>query len=235
MDQDEQLRRVQQVLSPPLRPVLSARNLGYLRAKRVIDVVFVLLILPILCIIIAIVALLIRLDSKGPIFNRQKRVGQNGVEFEMLKFRSMYNTDDTVHRQAIKQYMSGERLDDGTADSILFKLVADPRITRVGRFIRKASIDELPQFFNVLRGEMTLVGPRPPRPYEVEQYSAHDYLRLSGKPGLTGLWQVYGRSRVTFQEMVEMDIAYLQQQSIRLDLKLIALTSVVMILGRGGA
>ena len=196
---------------------------------------FVLLILPILCIIIAIVAVLVRLDSTGPIFFRQKRVGQNGVEFDMIKFRTMYvHTDDAIHREAIKQYMNGEPLNDGNASSLLYKLADDPRITRVGRFIRKANIDELPQFLNVLRGEMTLVGPRPPLAYEVESYSPRDFMRLSGKPGLTGLWQVYGRSRVTFNEMVEMDISYLQQQSIWLDLKLIILTPGVMILGRGG-
>ena len=113
------------------------------------------------------------------------------------------------------------------------KIKNDPRITRVGRFIRKTSIDELPQFFNVLRGEMTLVGPRPPLPYEVTEYSEHDRLRLCGKPGVTGLWQVYGRNRVTFGKMVEMDIDYLQHQSILEDLKLIALTFPVMVKGVG--
>jgi lipopolysaccharide/colanic/teichoic acid biosynthesis glycosyltransferase len=186
---------------------------NYLRAKRAIDILFTLLIFIPLCILIAIVAVLIRLDSKGSIFYRQKRIGQNGVEFEMLKFRSMYeNCDDTFHRLAIQQYMEGQKLaEDATAS---YKRVDDPRITRVGRFIRKTSIDELPQFFNVLRGEMTLVGPRPPVSYEVEQYSAHDWLRLSNKPGLTGPWQVYGRSQVPFQSMVKMDIDYLTRQSL---------------------
>lgn len=110
----------------------------------------------------------------------------------------------------------------------------DPRVTRVGRFIRKFSIDELPQFINVLRGEMTLVGPRPPLPYEVEEYNSQDMIRLLGKPGLTGTWQVYGRSRVPFKKMVEMDIEYLREQSILQDLKLIVLTLPVMLRGRGG-
>lgn len=177
----------------------------------------------------------IRLDSKGRIFFRQKRVGQNGVEFDILKFRSMYeNSDDSIHRQAIKQYMNGGELNDETDTGNPYKLDNDPRITRVGRFIRKTSIDELPQFFNVLRGEMTLVGPRPPLPYEVEEYSPRDWIRLSGKPGLTGKWQVYGRSRVPFQKMVELDIEYLQQQSFWEDLKLIVLTVPVMIKGCGG-
>jgi len=116
-----------------------------------------------------------------------------------------------------------------------YKNVLDPRITKVGRFIRKTSIDELPQFWNVLRGEMTLVGPRPPLPYEVEQYSAYEHQRLLGKPGLTGTWQVYGRSRVTFHNMIEMDLEYLENQSLWRDLKLIFLTVPVMIFARGGA
>ena len=208
----------------------------YLHVKRILDLLFTLLILIPLGILTAIVALLIRLDSQGPVFYRQKRVGLNGVDFSMLKFRSMYvNCDDSTHREAVARYISGESLGENTTNDLLYKLVADPRITRVGRYLRKLSIDELPQFFNVLRGQMTLVGPRPPLPYEVEEYSSHDRLRLLGKPGLTGPWQVYGRSRVPFQKMVEMDIAYLQRQSLREDLKLIALTVPVMLTGRGGA
>jgi lipopolysaccharide/colanic/teichoic acid biosynthesis glycosyltransferase len=209
----------------------------YLRAKRALDVLFTLLLLPFLCLLMLIVALLIRLDSEGPVFYRQKRVGQDGVEFDMLKFRSMHvNNDDTIHREAVRRYMNGDMLNgDSGAESTLFKLVDDPRVTRVGRFIRKFSVDEFPQIFNVLRGEMSLVGPRPPLPYEVEEYSLRDSLRLHGKPGITGYWQVYGRSRVTFDEMVEMDINYLRQQSILQDIKLIILTVPVAALGRGGA
>jgi len=221
--------------SPPTRETI-AFDPGYLRTKRVIDIIFTLLILLPLCIVVGVVAALIRFDSKGPIFFRQKRVGQNGVEFEMLKFRSMYvSSDDSPHRDAVRLYMNGDMLNGETATENLYKLTNDPRVTRVGCFIRKMSIDELPQFINVLRGEMTLVGPRPPVPYEVEEYGARDWLRLCGKPGLTGTWQVYGRSRVPFCAMVEMDIAYLQRQSIWQDLKLIALTLPVMLLGRGGA
>src|SRR3989441_3677794 len=211
-------------------------NQSYQRTKRILDIIFTLLILIPLCIVIVIVAVLIRLDSAGPIFFRQKRVGQNGVEFNILKFRSMYvNSDDLRHREAITKYMNGQKLGESINGDLSYKVVDDPRVTRVGRFLRKTSIDELPQFFNVLRGEMTLVGPRPPLPYEVERYSPRDLLRLSGKPGLTGTWQVYGRSRVPFQRMVDMDIEYLQQQSLQLDLNLIALTIPVMISGSGGA
>lgn len=223
------------VKSVPIQSAISIAP-GYLRVKRLFDVLFVLLILLPLCLVIVIIAVWIRLDSNGSIFFRQKRIGQNGAEFDMLKFRSMYeNSDDSLHRQVIKQYMNGGELNGEMNTDNPFKLNNDPRITRVGRFIRKTSIDELPQFFNVLRGQMTLVGPRPPLPYEVEEYSSRDWIRLSGKPGLTGKWQVYGRSRVPFQKMVELDIEYLQQQSFLQDLKLIVLTVPVMIKGRGGA
>jgi lipopolysaccharide/colanic/teichoic acid biosynthesis glycosyltransferase len=150
----------------------------------------------------------------------------------MLKFRSMYgNSDDTIHREAARHFMNGYTLSDSTHNP--YKLGDDPRITRVGRLLRKTSLDELPQFWNVLRGEMTLVGPRPPLPYEVDLYSSRDRMRLCGKPGLTGPWQVYGRNKVTFREMVEMDITYLQQQSIWMDIKLVAKTVPVMLQGRG--
>jgi lipopolysaccharide/colanic/teichoic acid biosynthesis glycosyltransferase len=223
------------VLSPPTQNTLRVDKV-YLKVKRLLDLVFTILILLPLFIVIAIFAVLIRIDSKGPIFFRQKRIGMNGVEFDLFKLRSMYvDSDDSVHRESIKQYMNGAALNDKESLNNLYKLVDDPRVTRIGQFIRKYSIDELPQFINVLRGEMTLVGPRPPLPYEVEAYGPHEWIRLFGKPGLTGTWQVYGRSRVPFQEMVEMDIEYLGHQSILLDLKLIALTLPVMLQGRGGA
>jgi len=209
---------------------------GYSRMKRFLDLVFTLLLLLPLCIVMLVIAVAIRLDSDGPVLFRQRRVGLNGVEFDIFKFRSMYHqSDDTLHREAIERYMANETVNGDASTNLQYKQVDDPRVTRVGRFIRKTSLDELPQFFNLLRGEMTLVGPRPPLPYEVERYSEHAKLRLRGKPGLTGLWQVYGRSQVPFHDMVEMDIAYLQQQSILQDLKLIVLTIPVMVLGRGGA
>src|SRR5579871_917404 len=217
-------------------PETISLNSGYLRAKRALDILFTLLILIPLCLIVVIVGLLICFDSEGPPFFSQKRIGVGGTEFNMLKFRSMYvNQDDALHRAAIKRYIQGKQLSSNVEGGLSYKLDNDPRITPIGRFIRRASIDELPQFFNVLRGEMTLVGPRPPLPYEVELYRPQDWLRHVGKPGLTGYWQVYGRSQVTFQEMVELDIAYLQRQSLWEDIKLIALTVPVMITGRGGA
>lgn len=222
-------------VAPRIQETISV-DLNYLRLKRLIDILFTLLVLFFLLIITIIVAVMIRLDSPGPIFFRQKRVGFKGTEFYMLKFRSMYvNSDDAAHKEAIAKYMNGQKVSDTTTGELAYKQVDDPRITKVGRFLRRLSIDELPQFFNVLRGEMTLVGPRPPLPYEVEFYSQHDRLRLQGKPGLTGYWQVYGRSRVPFASMVEMDLDYLQKQSLKEDLKLIVLTVPVMVLGQGGA
>ena len=148
-------------------------NANYLRAKRILDIIFTLLISPLLIMVGIIVALCIKLDSKGPIIFRQKRYGENGVEFEFLKFRSMYvNNDQAIHREKILEYMKqGQRLNDDVTSTTAYKYISDPRITRVGRFIRKTSLDELPQFWNVLRGEMSLVGPRPPVSYELEQYS----------------------------------------------------------------
>jgi lipopolysaccharide/colanic/teichoic acid biosynthesis glycosyltransferase len=211
-------------------------NTNYLKAKRILDVTFTILIAPFVLFVGVIVAICIKLNSPGPIFYRQKRIGQDGIEFEMLKFRSMYiNNDSNIHREKIIKYMNGEKLNEDGNDALAYKHLHDPRITSVGRFIRKTSLDELPQFWNVLCGQMSLVGPRPPLPYEVECYSPHDSLRLTGKPGLTGPWQIYGRSRVTFHNMVNMDITYLKEQSLWYDLKLVMLTIPVMIFGRGGA
>ncbi len=199
------------VQSAPAQQAIHIRN-GYQRSKRLLDVVFTLFISPLLCIVMAIVAVLIRLDSEGPIFFRQRRIGQNGEEFDLYKFRSMYvNSDDILHRQSIEQFMANQPLNDACSTPHLqYKRVKDPRVTRVGRFIRKT-------------------------PYEVKKYSPKDHLRLCGKPGLTGPWQVYARCQVSFSTMVGMDIAYLQQQSLWWDIKLIFLTIPVMILGRGGA
>jgi lipopolysaccharide/colanic/teichoic acid biosynthesis glycosyltransferase len=220
------------VQSAPIQTI--SIKLGYIRSKRVFDVVFTLLLAIPVLLISAAIAVLIVLDSRGPIIFRQKRIGRDGEEFEMLKFRSMYvNNDDTRHREAIEHYMNGEMLNNGTDSP--YKSLDDSRVTRIGKFIRATSLDELPQFWNVLRGDMSLVGPRPPVPYEVEMYSLHDKLRLAGSPGLTGSWQVHGRSRVPFEEMIEMDIAYLQQQSLWEDFKIILLTIPVVIQKRGGA
>jgi lipopolysaccharide/colanic/teichoic acid biosynthesis glycosyltransferase len=207
----------------------------YLHTKRVLDIALTLLAIIPAGLVMLFAAAAIWVDSPGPIFFRQKRIGMNGREFNLYKFRSMYNNVPTsIHEQATARFIQGHVLNDKDA-GMPYKLGNDSRITRVGKFIRKTSIDELPQLWNVLKGDMSLVGPRPPLPYEVDLYSAHDLLRLAGKPGLTGTWQVYGRGRVTFKEMVEQDISYLETQSLRYDLKLMILTVPVMIGGRGGA
>lgn len=212
-----------------------AFNPDYLRAKRRLDIIVTLPLLFLLCPVMALVALAIRLESRGPVFFRQTRLGQHGQTFTLLKFRSMVaQNDDALHRYAVQQFIQGQQLNSNASNANYYKLANDQRITRVGRFIRRTSLDELPQFWNVLRGKMSLVGPRPPLPYEVELYSPHDLLRLSGKPGLTGLWQVYGRNRVPFDIMVQMDIAYLEVQSLLFDIQLMLLT-IPGVLAQGGA
>ncbi len=215
----------------------SGQDPVYCALKRVVDLSIVLLLLPLCVPLLLLIMLAIRLDSPGPALFRQKRVGQDEGTFELLKLRSMYmHRDDGEHRRAMAQFIRGAPVDvdSSLASGSSYKVVEGQRVTRVGRFLRKTSLDELPQLFNVLRGEMSLVGPRPPLVYEVLYYSVRDKLRLKGKPGLTGIWQIYGRSRVTFAEMVEMDLEYLRKQSLLLDFKLVILTVPVMICGRGG-
>ncbi len=210
---------------------------SYRRAKRALDVVLALVVLlPVGLLVMAIIAALIKIDSRGPVFIRQTRIGENEREFRMFKFRSMHqHTDDLVHRRAIERYMAGERISNGPATHAPYKLLDDDRITRVGKFIRRTSFDELPQIFNVLLGQMSIVGPRPPLPYEFERYDARARLRLAGKPGITGPWQVYGRSRVPFDEMVAMDVSYLRRQSLAYDVKLLLATLPAVLRGNGAA
>jgi exopolysaccharide biosynthesis polyprenyl glycosylphosphotransferase len=204
--------------------------------KRIFDGVATCLLLALVWPLMLVVAVLIKLDSPGPIFYRQKRIGENGQPFYMLKFRSMkVNNDDKVHREymarLIKENLSLKAEGAPAANSL--KMQKDPRITRVGRFIRKTSIDELPQLFNVLFGEMSLVGPRPPIPYEVEMYQEWHKRRLEAIPGVTGLWQVQGRNRVSFDEMVRMDLDYIEHQSLWLDTKLLLMTPFSLLSGQG--
>jgi lipopolysaccharide/colanic/teichoic acid biosynthesis glycosyltransferase len=181
----------------------------------------------------AIIALLVRLTSKGPVLFCQKRVGQYGREFNFFKFRTMYvDNDSEIHREYVTKLIAGGA-DLGQGKGV-YKLVNDPRITTLGRFLRKTSLDELPQFVNVLKNDMSLVGPRPPLPYEYERYKVwHKRRVLELKPGLTGLWQVKGRSRTTFDEMVRMDIKYASTSSLWVDLKILLQTPAAMFSGRG--
>jgi exopolysaccharide biosynthesis polyprenyl glycosylphosphotransferase len=199
---------------------------GNLLLKRSIDVALAVITLLLLSIPLAIVALLIKLDSPGPVLISQTRVGRNGRTFGFLKFRSMYQNAD-AHLDNVLH------LDEARSGGRIFKSRNDPRRTRVGRWIRRFSIDELPQLINVLRGEMSLVGPRPPFPYEVEKYEDWHQRRLDVVPGITGLWQVSGRSNLTFDEMALLDIWYIENWSIGLDIKIMFRTIPAVLLGTG--
>jgi lipopolysaccharide/colanic/teichoic acid biosynthesis glycosyltransferase len=184
-----------------------------------------------------VIALAIKLTSKGPVFFRQRRIGQFGTPFVFLKFRSMFlNNDPKIHREYVQQLISGKAAPQPTTvnGGGAYKLTKDPRVTRVGAFLRRTSLDELPQLYNVLRGEMSLVGPRPAIPYEVEAYRPwHRRRVLHAKPGITGLWQVSGRSRVGFDEMVRLDVRYAMTRSFLLDLKILLMTPKAVLLGDG--
>ncbi len=205
--------------------------------KRTTDIVASLGVLVLGFPFLLAIALLIKLTSKGPVFYKQERVGEDGEVFALFKFRTMrIDCDDSLHREFTRNFIQG-RLPEPSLDAgknEVYKLTDDPRITAVGGFLRKTSLDELPQFINILRGEMTIVGPRPPLPYEYECYDEWHKLRLKVRPGLTGLWQVSGRSTVPFHEMVMMDIYYIENWSMLLDLKIMFKTVPVMLAGTGG-
>lgn len=188
----------------------------YLVFKRTIDILGSLLGLIFLSPLFGVIAILIKLeDPNGPVFFKQVRVGKDEKEFNMFKFRSMVsNAEDLLPNLIHKNEIKGA----------MFKMKDDPRITRVGRFIRKTSIDELPQLWNVLKGEMSLVGPRPPLPREVADYSDYDKQRLLVTPGCTGLWQVSGRNRLNFEQMVELDLTYIKHRSLSMEMKIILKT-----------
>lgn len=194
---------------------------GYLLIKRAIDIVGALSGIIFFSWLFIIIATLIKIeDPKGPVFFKQVRVGKNEKEFEMFKFRSMVN-DAEEKLKGLLQY--------NEVSGAMFKMKDDPRITRIGKFIRKTSIDELPQLWNVLKGEMSLVGPRPPLPREVKEYSSNDKKRLIVTPGCTGLWQVSGRSNLNFNQMVELDLIYISKCSIWFDIKIIFKTVIVLV------
>jgi lipopolysaccharide/colanic/teichoic acid biosynthesis glycosyltransferase len=214
---------------------VAVRSRGY-PLKRALDVAAALVALTVLSPLMLVVALAIKLTSPGPVIFRQSRVGQGGAPFVMYKFRSMRtDMDDRVHREFVAKLIDGGKpAADASAHAGAFKMKADPRITAIGRFIRKTSIDELPQFLNVLKGEMSLVGPRPPVPYEAERYKSWHLRRVFElKPGLTGIWQVEGRSRVSFDDMVRMDLRYLRSCSLRFDLAILLRTVVVVLTCEG--
>ncbi len=201
-----------------------ANNSGSI-GKRLIDLIGATLLLVILAPLFLIIAILIKLDSEGTVFFPQIRVGKWGRHFKMYKFRSMIC--DAEHR---KSELIGQNEMRG---GVIFKMKSDPRVTRIGRIVRRSSLDELPQLWNVLKGEMSLVGPRPPVPGEVDKYSLDERYRLEVKPGITCIWQVSGRSQLSFRQQVVLDLAYIDSQSFWGDVKLLMKTIPAVFSGRG--
>lgn len=226
MSPSPQTKEAEIVMDPSLgynASTMSGQNADkvYLFMKRMLDLLGSFIGLIILCPLFAVIGLLIKIEApKGSVFFRQVRVGQNGKEFHMYKFRSMVANAEDLLEQLI---------DQNEVNGNMFKMKNDPRITRIGKFIRKTSLDELPQLWNVFRGEMSLVGPRPALPREVKNYTSYDRQRLQMIPGCTGLWQVSGRNSVGFEEMVELDLTYARERSMMVDIKIIFRTFKVLV------
>lgn len=222
-------------LYPDLKPGNMSTKV-FLGIKRAIDIVGSATAIVLLSPLFLVIGAAIKLTSEGPILFKQQRLGLHGARFTFLKFRSMYFQNDTkVHRDYVQKLIKAKE-SHGHAEGCggVYKIKDDPRVTRVGKFLRRTSLDELPQFFNVLRGEMSLVGPRPPIPYEAVTYDIwHRRRFLDIKPGITGLWQVEGRSRVRFDEMVRMDIKYAKTWSPWLDIKILCKTPGAVLRGDG--
>ena len=217
---------------PDLPCQYEARKTAHL-LKRLIDVAGSLFLLCLMTPLLAAIALVVKVNSKGPVLFRQVRVGQHGKLFSFWKFRSMYiGNDATIHKEYVTNFIS--RGEPANQSEAIYKITDDPRVTTVGRFLRKTSLDELPQLWNVLCGDMSLVGPRPPVPYEFECYAIwHRRRILEVKPGITGLWQVMGRSRISFNDMVRLDLKYVQQWSIWLDIRILLQTPKAVLMGEG--
>ena len=217
---------------------LRTKRRIYPLIKRLFDFVVSLISLILLTPLLILIAIVIRLDSPGPSIFRQTRIGKGDKPFTCYKFRTMTDdADQTVYEQFIKDVMHSEPSSDNDSKDVPFRLKTgwnDPRITRVGRFLRVASLDELPQLFNVLKGEMSLVGPRPDMPLSVEGYTKDERRRLEVLPGITGLWQISGRADLTVRQMFELDARYVNQQSLWLDLK-IFLKTIPVVISRKGA
>lgn len=210
---------------------MKPTSLPFSISKRLFDLSICLVLIPFVVPLIVVVGLIILLDSGDPVLFKQKRIGQGGIPFTIYKFRTMFHKfDDSEHREFMKQYIGGDtRQANGS-----FKPPIEKQITRIGRILRNTSLDELPQLLNVLRGEMSIVGPRPNVEWEVQAYEAWHHQRLEVRPGITGLAQINGRSSILFDELVRYDIEYVQNQSLRNDIKIIVQT-VVAVLKRSGA
>lgn len=206
-------------------------------AKRLVDVIGALAALMLASPVMVATAIAVRLSSPGPVIFRQQRIGKGGVPFTFYKFRSMRaGADDRLHREYVGKLIDGnvQAVNQGDTERPHFKIKADPRVTVVGRFIRRTSIDELPQLYNVLKGDMSLVGPRPPLPYETERYKPWHLRRvLEVRPGITGLWQVEGRNKTSFDDMVRLDLRYVRDWSPTLDIRILLKTIFVVLHGRG--
>lgn len=225
-------------VDPYLFPELQGSRLvaiGYDPFKRLLDILGSLVLLMILSPLFMLIALCVRVTSPGPVIFRQVRIGQMMKPFTILKFRTMrVNVDHAVHHRYVSWFITASDKPQEAEKSTIFKLTNDPRITAIGNVLRKSSLDELPQLWNVFRGEMSLVGPRPPVWYELQQYKPwHRYRILEVKPGITGLWQVNGRSRTTFEEMVRMDIRYAKSRSLWTDIRILLATPRAVISGKG--
>jgi len=222
------------LLDRELGPYPTRRPL-YDAAKRVMDVVGSLVLLVVLAPLFLLIALLVKSRSRGPVLFRQIRIGQMMKPFTMLKFRTMtVNADHALHHEFVSSFIKASGPVAAPGTNGVFKLTNDPRVTPIGRLLRKTSLDELPQLWNVLRGEMSLVGPRPPLAYELEQYKPwHRRRILEAKPGVTGLWQVAGRSRTTFDEMVRMDLRYVRRRSLWTDVRILLATPRAVLFGKG--
>ena len=230
-----------------LNPLVEDRS-TYFVSKRILDLTLTISALVILLPVLILIAILIWLDSPGPVFFVQERVGARRhargglacwqkVTFPFVKFRTMvHNADPSLHREYIKAFINNDALAMAEVqgeDTSVRKLVHDPRVTRIGRFLRKSSLDELPQLWNVLWGDMSWVGPRPAIAYEVQEYKPWHLQRLETLPGLTGFWQVTARSSADFDEMVSLDIQYIEKQSLWLDIKILLKTPFVVLTGKG--
>jgi lipopolysaccharide/colanic/teichoic acid biosynthesis glycosyltransferase len=223
--------QVQDHTSPAPEALSAEQSIGTTRSpayKRPFDVLVAGLLLVLTAPVASVVALIVKVTSPGPILFRQERLGQNGCPFTLYKFRTMYHgASAELHREYFTLYRQGVRAPGQPRP--LYKLRRDPRITRLGGVLRRLALDELPQLYNVLRGDMSVVGPRPPLRYEVEHYTQRDLLRLSVKPGITGLWQVRGRDVVDFNTMITLDLEYIQRQSLALDLWVLLATMPALV------
>jgi lipopolysaccharide/colanic/teichoic acid biosynthesis glycosyltransferase len=221
---------------PEIPAVATAESRANAIACRLLDLTLATVLIVVLAPLFAVIAIAISLDSRGNVLFRQRRIGRGGQPFTVNKFRTMHSrASSKTHRDYVLQMIGNDGVKETAGEDELFKLSADSRVTRLGRLLRKSSLDELPQLWNVLRGEMSLVGPRPTLEYEVEKYPPSWFARFTVRPGMTGLWQVSGRSKLTYEQMIKLDIEYARNRSLWLNVWILARTIPTVLLGRGAA